>query len=71
MTINGRDTDFSCNDMLEVARRFNIKKAKTIIDNAIIVTKLYPQFAKEAGVEERWSKCIFQEIEKRVAWLES
>jgi serine/threonine-protein kinase HipA len=70
MTINGRDTELSRQDLLEVAKRFNLKKAEAMIEEAIEVAKRYPQFAREAGVDEPWCERIMQEMEKRMAALD-
>lgn len=62
MTVNGHDTDISRQDLMEVARKFNIKKAEALIHGAIEVVSRYPQFAEEAGVNEKWRERIAGQI---------
>jgi serine/threonine-protein kinase HipA len=62
MTVNGHDTDISRQDLMEVARKFNIKKSEALIHGAIEVVSRYPQFAEEAGVDEKWRERIAGQI---------
>jgi serine/threonine-protein kinase HipA len=69
MTVNGHDTDISRQDLLEVASRFNVKKAETLIDGAIDTVKQFPRFAQEAGVDEAWMERIRHEMELSIQRL--
>jgi serine/threonine-protein kinase HipA len=62
MTVNGHDTDISRQDMLEVARKFNIKRAEALIDGTIDVVRRYSEFAQTAGVDDVWRERIQHEI---------
>lgn len=66
MTINGKSQDINSDDLLEVARKFNIKGAQTIICKAQSVVTDYRRYAIKAGVDETWIRKIEDEIH---SWL--
>lgn len=69
MTINGKNHDITKADLLEVASRYNIKGASSIIETSIEAVKKYRQYALQAGVPEFWIGRIEEEINDRVALL--
>lgn len=70
MTVNGRDHDICKSDILEIARRYNIKSAATIIDHAIATVGGYRRFAVQSGVPDAWIDRIEREITSRVHAME-
>lgn len=52
MSINGRFKDFQRGDLLELANRFAIGNAKSVIDEVVTAISSWPSFAQEAGVPE-------------------
>ena len=50
MTINNKNADIERSDLLELAKRYNIKGADAIIKKVISVLGNYEQYAKTAGV---------------------
>ena len=58
MTINGKKDDFELEDLLAVAKLFNIKKAKKIIDEVVSAVKKWELFAKSANISEEKIKYI-------------
>lgn len=71
MTINGKNEDISKDDLLEIAHKFNIKNARSIIDSAIEVAKNYRKYGEEAGVPYEWIDLIEHEIQSQIALLSS
>ena len=69
MTINGKNHDITKADLLEVASRYNIKGASSIIETSIEAVKKYRQYALQVGVPEFWIGRIEEEINDRVALL--
>lgn len=69
MTINGKLQDITKSDLHEIAARFNIKGAASIIDKSVDCATSYRKHAIIAGVSERWIKKIEEDINKRVSNL--
>lgn len=65
MTINGKNEDISRDDLMEVARRFDIKCAAAIISKAIDTTGQYPRYAEQAAVPSHWVHHITTELSRR------
>lgn len=52
LTINGKRENFKMDDLLQVARQMNIKKAAQIISGIRDVVNKWPAYAGQAGVKE-------------------
>jgi serine/threonine-protein kinase HipA len=53
MSVNGKYKDFTIADFLVVADRFGVGEAKQIIDEVRKAIKAWPNFAKNAGVNQK------------------
>jgi serine/threonine-protein kinase HipA len=53
MSVNGKYKDFSLADFLTIADRFGVGEAKQIIDEVRKAIKAWPNFAKNAGVNQK------------------
>ena len=71
MTINNKNADIQRSDLLELAKRYNIKGAETMIDKAIAVLNNYEHYAAQAGVSQYWVQTITEEITFRIQGLGS
>lgn len=69
LTINGNNQEISRADLLEVATRFNIKAASSIINEAVDAVSNYRSYATEANIPEAWIKIIEAEISDRIKHL--
>lgn len=69
MTINGKNADIGKEDLLAIAKRFNIKHPTAIIDKAIAAANTYPQYGEAAGVPKEWILQIEEEIHQRTVNL--
>jgi serine/threonine-protein kinase HipA len=58
MSINGKLEDFQKEDLIDVARRFHIKKPADILAQVGAAVRRWPVFAEEAGVEPERIKKI-------------
>lgn len=54
MTICGKNSDIGRDDLLELARRYNIKGASAMIDKSADVVANYGRYAQLAGVSGYW-----------------
>ena len=66
MTIGNKSSDIGRGDLLELAKRYNIKGANAMIKNAIDVVSNYEYYAGQAGVSDCWRDRIKEEIGYRV-----
>lgn len=66
MTLNGNNQGITKEDLLSIAKMFNIKGAPAIISHAIETVTDYGKYAVEAGVPESWIKRIESEISDRI-----
>lgn len=71
MTINNKNVDIERSDLLELAKRYNVKGADSIIDKAIAVLNNYEHYAAQAGVSQYWVQTIKEEITFRIQGLGS
>lgn len=69
MTINNKNSAFERRDLLEVAKKYNIKGADSLIEKAIGVVSDYQRYAQMAGVDGYWSHQIKEEINDRIEML--
>lgn len=67
LTLNNKYSDIGRNDLLELAKRYNIKAANAMIEKAISVVSNYEHYARQAGVPGHWCQKIKEEINYRVA----
>jgi serine/threonine-protein kinase HipA len=65
LTINDKNKDIERKDMLEVAKKFNIKSADTLINKAIEVVGNFKGYAQQAGLDEALISKIEEEIKER------
>lgn len=63
MSINGKFDDITRKDLLEFARRNNIKEAAEIIDGIAETTARWPVMAKECGVPQSMIDAIISEMQ--------
>ena len=66
LTVNNKTEGITADDLLDVARRYNIKAAEPFIEKAIGIVLHYPEYGRKAGVGEEWTETIAKEIRKRV-----
>jgi serine/threonine-protein kinase HipA len=69
MAVNGRTTEISRADVLEVGDRFSVPRVSSTIDQVLDAVASWPNFAARAGVPEEATKRIRQDIEQWVAPL--
>ena len=69
MTINNKNAGIERGDLLEVAKKYNIKGADSLIEKAIRAVSDYPRYAQMAGVDGYWSHQIKEEITYRIEVL--
>ncbi len=69
MTINGKNEEIGKEDLLVIAKRFNIKNPAAIIDKAIAAANTYPQYAEAASLPQEWLHKIEAEIHSRLSNL--
>lgn len=70
MTVNNKTEGISAADMLEAARRYDIKAAGPFIEKAADVVSHYGEYGQQAGVGGEWIEAIEQEIAARVEALD-
>ena len=66
MTIGNKNSDIERGDLLELAKRYNIKGADALIEKAISVVSGYEQYAQQAGVNDYWTQKIKVETSGRI-----
>lgn len=66
LTLNGRNSQISREDLLALAKKFDIKSAPTLINKALSVISNYREFAMLADVPEIWINRIEAEIQSRL-----
>lgn len=64
LTIDGKNEDIMEEELMEVARQFNIKRATAMITKAKEVTASYRTYAEKAGVPELWIRKIEEEMRR-------
>lgn len=67
LTINNKNTDIERADLLELAKRYNIKGADSMIEKAISIVSNYDRYAEQAGVSGFWRSQIKEEIGYRIS----
>lgn len=69
MTINNKNVDVERADLLQIAKRYNIKGAESIINRAIDVVSNYTHYAQLTNIDEYWANKIIEEISYRIGAL--
>jgi serine/threonine-protein kinase HipA len=69
LTINNKNADIERADLLQIARRYNIKGAETIINKAVDVVSNYAHYAQLAGISDEWTKKVLEETKYRINLL--
>lgn len=62
LTVDGKKDNIKKENLLNVAKRFNIKDPESLIKRVINATENYPAFACAAGVDELWTQIILKTI---------
>ncbi len=65
MTVNNRTEDISAEDLMEVARKYDIKAAGAFIEKATGIVSNYSEYGRRAGVSEECIAIIEKEIADR------
>lgn len=66
MTVNGKNDGIGRSDLLEVAKRYDIKGADALITKALEIVRNYSQYAEKAEVNRDWISKIQEEITDRI-----
>lgn len=66
MTLCNKNSDIGRGDLLELAKRYNIKGAGSIIERAVGVVSNYDHYAELAGVSGYWRHQIKEETSYRI-----
>ncbi len=69
MTINGKVQDITREDLLGLAKRYNIKSAASYIEKAVGIVGNYQTYGEKAGVSGYWIHVIKEEIASRIEKL--
>ena len=69
MTINNKNADIERADLLQIAKRYNIKGAESIINKAVDIVSNYAHYAQLANIDEHWTNKIVEEISYRIGVL--
>ena len=70
MTVNNKTENITAEDLMEIARKYDIKAAEPFIKKAVGTVSHYAEYAREAGVGETWIGIIEQEITARIESLD-
>lgn len=66
LTINNKYADIERADLLQIAKRYNIKGAESIVNKAVDVVSNYAHYAQLANIDEHWTNKISEEINCRI-----
>ena len=69
LSINGKNDSITKSDILEIAKRFGIKSAESIIGKLVEVAKNYRKYGEEAVVPEFWINRIVEKISENIEQL--
>ena len=70
MTVNNKTENITAEDLMEIARKYDIKAAEPFIKKAVGTVSHYAEYAREAGVGETWIGIIEQEVTARIESLD-
>lgn len=62
LTVNGKNRDITKDDLVEMAKKFNIGNPGSMIEKAVAAVSRYETFAEEAGLPSYWRDRIQKEI---------
>lgn len=71
MTVNNKAEGITAEDLLAVARKYDIKAAEPFIRKAAGILSNYAIYARRADIGEEWIQCIEKEIITRIKNLEA
>ncbi|MBQ7941844.1 MAG: type II toxin-antitoxin system HipA family toxin [Muribaculaceae bacterium] len=71
MTVNNKNADIEKADLLQIAKRYNIKGAESIINRAKEVVSNYAHYAQLVGISDEWTNRILKEINYRIERVNS
>ena len=63
---HNKNCDIGRSDLLELAKRYNIKGADTLIEKAVSVVSRYEDYAQQAGIDGYWLQKIKEETGYRI-----
>lgn len=69
MTINGKASTITADDLLQIGRENSIRNAQGIINTVVAVAEHYDTFAREAGIDGLWLETVTGEIASRIHTL--
>lgn len=69
LTINNKHSEIEYSDILNIAKKYNIKGACQIIENVINIVSNYERYAEVAGVNPYWTCKIKEEIAHRTSLM--
>ena len=70
MTVNNKTEEITAEDLMAVARKYDIKAAEPFIKKAAATVSNYAEYARKAGVSDAWIETIEKEIAARVESLD-
>ena len=70
MAVNNKTEDITADDLMEIARKYDIRAAEPFIKKAVETVSNYAEYARKAGIGEAWIGMIEQEIAARVECLD-
>lgn len=65
MMINGEIQAITREDLLGLAKKYNIKSAESSIEKAVGIVRNYQFYGEKAGVSDYWNHTIKEEITSR------
>ena len=66
MSICNKNCDINRDDLLELAKHYNIKGGDALIEKAVGVVSRYEHYAQQAGVSGYWLQKIKEETGYRI-----
>lgn len=70
MTVNNKTEDITAEDLMAVARKYDIKAAEPFIKKAAATVSNYAEYARRASVGDAWTETIEKEIAVRIESLD-
>lgn len=67
ITVCNKTEHIQTADMMEIAKRYNIKSASSIIDSVKTVAANYRKYGEQSGVNDKWITIIEKEISSRIS----
>ena len=66
ISVCNKNCDINRDDLLELAKRYNIRGADTLIEKAVDVVSRYEHYAQQAGISGYWLQKIKEETAYRI-----